>query len=98
MNTVGFHRLAANEYRSARTWYQKRDESVANRFRHAVDFALGRIIADADTHPVLVDDTRWVRVRRFPDIIVYVRESPDRLLVLAVAHVKRRPGYWKRRR
>jgi hypothetical protein len=25
------------------------------------------------------------------------RNEPDRVLVVAVAHAKRRPGYWKRR-
>jgi hypothetical protein len=71
---------------------------VANRFRDAVDFAVNRICADADSHPILVDEIRWVNVRRFPYILVFVRESSDRLLVLALAHAKRHPGYWKRRR
>ena len=96
MDSVRFHRLAAREYRSAKSWYRERDTSVAGRFRDAVDSATDRIAADAESHPVLVDDIRWVRVRKFPYMLVFVRESSDSLLVLA--HAKRRPGYWRRRR
>lgn len=98
MESVRFHRLAMHEYRSARNWYRQRDALVATRFRDAVDSAVNRICADADSHPVLVEEIRWVNVRRFPYILVFVRESSDSLLVLALAHAKRRPGYWKRRR
>ena len=98
MDAVRFHRQASHEYRSARNWYRQRDTSVAARFRDAVDSAVDRIASAADSHPVLVDDVRWVRVRRFPYILVFAREGSDSLLVLAVAHAKRRPGYWKRRR
>ena len=98
MDSVRFHRLAAQEYRSARKWYRERDASVAGRFRDAVDSATNRIAADADSHPVLADDICCVRVRKFPYMLVFVRESSDSLLVLALAHAKRRPGYWRRRR
>ena len=89
MDAVRFHRLAAQEFRFARTWYRQRDSSVAARFRDAVDSATNRIAADADSHPALSDDIRWVRVRRFPYILVFVRESPDSLLVLARAKMSR---------
>ena len=96
MDAVRLHRLAAQEYRFAKSWYRERDASVAGRFRDAVDSAMSRIAAAADSHPVFADDIRWVRVRRFPYVLVFVRESSDSLLVLAVAHAKRRPGYWRR--
>ena len=98
MESVRFHRLAAEEYRSARDWYRQRDISVAGRFCAAVDSAVVRIIEDADSHPVLIDEIRWVRVRKFPYILVFVSDRSDSLLIIALAHAKRRPGYWKRRR
>ena len=66
MDSVRFHRLAAQEYRFAKSWYRERDVLVAGRFRDAVDSAMNLIAADAESHPVLVDDIRWVRVRKFP--------------------------------
>jgi plasmid stabilization system protein ParE len=41
--------------------------------------------------------TRRLLLPRFPYHVVY-RLSPAEIVVVAVAHAKRRPGYWKRRR
>lgn len=47
---------------------------------------------------VLVGTTqRRVVVARFPYSVVY-RQYPDLVVVVAVAHQRRRPGYWRRRR
>jgi len=35
-------------------------------------------------------------IQRFPFSVVYL-DDPDRALIVAVAHGKRKPGYWKRR-
>ena len=40
---------------------------------------------------------RRARVVGFPDIVVF-DVQPDEILVLAVAHTSRRPGYWLKRR
>jgi hypothetical protein len=39
---------------------------------------------------------RHLRVRRFP-FAIYVADMSDAYLVVAFAHVRRRPGYWKSR-
>ncbi|MBL8683290.1 MAG: type II toxin-antitoxin system RelE/ParE family toxin [Myxococcales bacterium] len=41
--------------------------------------------------------TRRLLLARFPFHLVY-RVAPAELVVIAVAHTKRRPGYWKARR
>lgn len=43
-------------------------------------------------HP-LTQQVRRCRLRRFPYSLVYAQEGSD-LLVLAVAHQHRKPGYW----
>jgi plasmid stabilization system protein ParE len=43
-------------------------------------------------HP-LTQQVRRCRLRRFPYSVVYAQEGSD-LLVLAVAHQHRKPGYW----
>jgi hypothetical protein len=40
---------------------------------------------------------RWVRTRRFPYILYYRLVDADEVLIVAVAHARRRPGYWLRR-
>jgi len=42
-------------------------------------------------------EIRRCRLRRFPYSVVYTQDGPD-ILVLAIAHQHRKPGYWKRRR
>ena len=41
-------------------------------------------------------NTRRLLVSRFPYQIIY-RVRPRKIVVVALAHVKRRPGYWKDR-
>ncbi|MDZ4263685.1 MAG: type II toxin-antitoxin system RelE/ParE family toxin [Pseudomonadota bacterium] len=40
--------------------------------------------------------TRRITLRRFPFSVVY-RLSPDHIFIIAVAHQRRRPGYWRQR-
>jgi plasmid stabilization system protein ParE len=51
-------------------------------------------IGTASTHGAAI---RQMRVRKFPYKVVY-RNQQDGIEVIAVAHGKRRPGYWKGRR
>jgi len=95
---VIFHRLAAREYRSARDWYRERSVEVAERFWIAVDQAVSRIVADADSLPVLTGTYRYARVRRFPYVVIVRRIDRGAVMVVAVAHTSRRPGYWRRRK
>lgn len=39
---------------------------------------------------------RWLKLKRFPYLVVY-RVVGDEVVVLAVSHGSRRPGYWKPR-
>lgn len=95
---VFFHRLAAREYRLARDWYRTRSVEVAQRFVLAVDRATQRIATDADALPVLLGAYRYVRVARFPYVLVFRWMDADGIMVVAVAHTSRRPAYWRRRR
>ena len=95
---IVFHRLAAKEYRSARDWYAARSVDVAERFRIAVDRATGRIATQREILARLGRKYRWVRVSRFPYVLIFRERSPDVVMVVAVAHPSRRPGYWRHRR
>lgn len=46
-------------------------------------------------HP-LTASTRRCRLRRFPYGVIYTRIDND-ILALAIAHLHRRPGYWRDR-
>ena len=94
---VVFHRLAAREYRSARDWYADRAIEAAEKFRVAVDQAVSRISSESESLPRLGPVYRWVRVRRFPYVLIFRARSQESIMVMAVAHTSRRPGYWRGR-
>lgn len=94
---VLFHSLAQREYDKAYDWYARRSIDAARRFDAEVDLAVQRIAANPERWPVFRDEHRWVRTRRFPYLLFYRRVDAERVLVMAVAHARRRPGYWLRR-
>jgi plasmid stabilization system protein ParE len=46
--------------------------------------------------PISPNLRQW-RLRRFPYSLIYA-EEPDAILIIAVAHQRRRPRYWRDRR
>ncbi len=95
---VIFHRLAIQEYLSARRWYAARSIRLAQAFQTAVDEAVQQIASMPNLGTRYNADHRWVRLRRFPYLLYYTAVSDDRIVIMAVAHSRRRPGYWRRRR
>jgi plasmid stabilization system protein ParE len=95
--TFEYHPDALLEAWKARQWYAERDYRAAAAFVAELDEAQARLTSHPDRWPIYIDGTRRYRLRRFPYLLVYV-PAPRRILVLAVAHLKRRPGYWKARR
>ena len=93
---VDFHRLADDEVLTARRYYARKGAGLAARFIAALDEAVARIGANPAAWPPDAHSTRACRLRKFPYRLVYV-EEPARALVVAVAHNRRRPGYWRRR-
>jgi plasmid stabilization system protein ParE len=58
-----------------------------------LDVAIERIEEAPRQWPPYLDTTRRYLLRRFPFFVVF-REVADRVEILAVAHGRRRPGYW----
>jgi plasmid stabilization system protein ParE len=94
---VRFHRLAAQEYREARAWYEHRRSGLGDSFITEIDRAVAWVANQPERWPVFRDRFRRVRLRRFPYALYYRVVDPTQVIVLAVAHNRRRPGYWLRR-
>ena len=92
-----FHRLAAREYRLARDWYTIRSQPVGRRFCEAVATAVKRIEHTPDSCARLIGDYRYASVSGFPYALVFRRRTAGVVVIVAVAHGRRRPGYWRRR-
>ena len=94
---VEFHEEAALEYDAAVEWYLERSSMAASKFVDAVSRAMDMIVEAPHRWPAGSRGTRRFLLQRFPFAIVY-RELPAAIQVLAIAHARRRPGYWKQRR
>lgn len=93
---VGLHPEAIAEAAATATWYRERSESAALAFLKEFDRAIDRIAAAPGRWPKYVGGTRRFLMHRFPFSVVY-RIEGEAIQVLAVAHARRRPGYWKGR-
>lgn len=87
---------AEEDYQDALAWYHERSPSAANRFEENVADALQDIAQVPDRWPLCDKRHRLRLVDRFPYVIVY-RIVSERIVIVAVAHAKRRPRYWKGR-
>jgi hypothetical protein len=67
------------------------------RFRVAIDRVFGRIAATPLARAARLGK-HAANVPRFPYVVFYAIVNNDTIRVLAVAHTKRKPGYWKKRR
>ena len=94
---ISFRPAAARELIEAVAYYEREREGRGQRFATAIEGALVLIAGLPQAHPILLaPDIRSIKVRRFPYRFVYVVLA-DTIDVIAVAHAKRRPGYWRRR-
>jgi plasmid stabilization system protein ParE len=93
---VEVHPLAADEAEAAERWYRERNDTAATRFRRELDRVVELIAERPEAAPPYIGNTRRFLLRRFPFFVVY-RVYDGRIQVVAVAHARRRPGYWIQR-
>ena len=92
-----FHPEALSEYAEAVKYYMGQRIELAQAFINAIEDVVYRI-KESPTRYVFIDnEIRRCMVRRFPYGILYTIEQ-DYILILAVMHCSREPGYWKNRR
>ena len=97
---VRLHPAADEELTAAAQWYEDRSAGLGERF---LDECVGALLA-IERHPRRFAKARYRtsrEVRRklldhFPYAAVYEVRAEE-CVVLAVAHARRRPGYWRER-
>lgn len=90
---VSFHPLARDEVEAAQAWYEERSLLAATGFLHEISVAVRRISEAPQRYPIAEHGSRRILLDRFP-FNVYYRVGENEIAVVAVAHQKRRPGYW----
>jgi plasmid stabilization system protein ParE len=93
-----FHPEARQEYLGILRDYMLVSKPVARRFQESVVHAVKLISAGPEQWPTFDSPVRFLRLRRFPYVLYFEPLSEKRIQVLAVAHYRRRPGYWADRR
>jgi plasmid stabilization system protein ParE len=98
---VRFEAEADEEYRAAARWYEERRAGLGVDFLDAVNSTLLLIVRFPNggaSVPRLSAGLaiRRAPVRRFPYHVIYL-VTDAAIRVLAVAHDRRRPGYWQPR-
>jgi plasmid stabilization system protein ParE len=87
---------AEQDYTEALCWYAQRSKRAANGFESEFEQAIRAIQATPQRFPFCDASHRFYLMRRYPFLVIF-RETSGRLLIVAVAHAKRQPGYWQGR-
>jgi plasmid stabilization system protein ParE len=93
---VRFHPAAAQEAESTYEWYAARSSEAAHGFREELRRAIDAVAASPRTWPRHGSRARRYVFPRYPFSLVYILRGDD-VEVVAVAHGRRRPGYWRMR-
>jgi toxin ParE1/3/4 len=91
-----FHPEALAEFKEAALYYAKRQPGLELRFIECVEDAVERIMAGPTRYRVFADDIRRCLTRVFPYGVLYTVER-DFILIVAIMHLSRKPGYWRGR-
>lgn len=100
MTSVGWHPLAQRELFKESAFYDGESKGLGGIFLDEVQEALEHLKRHPRAGRRLARPVRRFIVSRFPHSLIYRIEKDqgrDRIFILAVAHQKRRPGYWARR-
>lgn len=91
--TYDFHPEARVEYREAAIFYDARRSGLGAAFTLEVETALQRILEAPERWRMIEQDVRRCLTHTFPYGILYTIER-ESILIVAVMHLRRRPGYW----
>jgi hypothetical protein len=91
-----FHPQAEQEYLTALAWYRERSLIAATNFESAFEQAVTRIREAPLRWPIYIGDFRKYTLRQYPFGVMY-QDLPSEIVIFAVAHGLRRPGYWRDR-
>ena len=93
MSGVAFDPDARAEFLAAVEYYEESQVGLGRRFREAVETEVESIGAMPFRFRVLHAPFRRCLIPKFPYSIIFAIE-PNFVLIMAVAHAKRKPGYW----
>jgi plasmid stabilization system protein ParE len=94
--SVHIHPAALEEAEAATDWYAERSQRAAEGFLNELGRAIEQISEHPEQFPAFEFGMRRIVLRKYPYLLVY-RENAASVEIVAVAHGRRRPGYWRNR-
>ena len=91
-----FHPEALEDYQQAVDWYAQRGTPTALRFVASIEETIRRVAEAPERWRVVEEDVHRCLTRVFPYGVLYTIE-PEAVLIVAVMHCSREPGYWRSR-
>lgn len=97
MIAYSFHPEADAEFEEASLFYESRMPGLGRAFAAEIESTISLVREFPEAGSPIRTSHRRAVVARFPYSVVY-RQYPEFIVVGTVAHQRRRPGYWRRRR
>ena len=96
MTSITILHEAEVELWDAVAYYEQKSDGLGLDFESEVESSMQSIRRSPERWPLRSDGTRRYLTHRFPYVVVYAHFT-DRVWILAIAHCKRKPGYWETR-
>ena len=93
MYEIVIHEGAEEDLNAAAQFYESREPDLGQQFLDELSQTFQHLIRNPYSYMIIFDDYRRCLMNRFPYGVVY-RIAEQQLLIFAVAHVRRRPGFW----
>jgi len=91
-----FKKDAVNEMFDAASYYDAEVPGLGREFENELKDGFDKVLENPERWPRIHRNIRRYRLHRFPYGIVY-EIGVDSIVVIAVMHLKRKPGYWRKR-
>lgn len=96
MFSIVFHPEARDELQTSAGYYEDEVTGLGGEFLDEIERAMSRMQEFPDSGTPFSSHTRRYLVDRFPFAIIYSLET-NRILIIAIMHLHRKPGYWRDR-
>ena len=93
MYSLVFHPGARDELQTSALYYEEEVTGLGGEFLDEIERATALIQEFPDSGTPFSSHTRRYLVDRFPFGIIYAIKA-DRIFIIAIMHLHRKPGYW----
>ena len=96
MKDIYFHPDIFHEIKDAYDWYEAKSSGLGELFLAELESAFSTIGETPVVWAKVSGEFRRYLLKRFPFGVLY-RIEKSKLYVVAIMHLNRKPGYWKKR-